>query len=473
MNAWQASVIFCALLSGAAVKAQSPKAEDALARDIFKELIQINTTDSVGNVTAAAQAMAARLRQAGFTDADMQLLGPNDNKLNLVVRLRGTGKHKPVLLMGHLDVVEARREDWSMDPFKFVEKDGYFYGRGTQDMKNGDAIMVTSLIRLKQEKFKPSRDIILILTADEEGGKSNGVDWLLKNHRELIDAEFALNHDDFSVVSTGGTPQFYKLQASEKVYADFQLSAENHGGHSSEPEPDNAIYALVNALARLQKHVFAPELNAVTRGYYEKMSRIETGQRAADMRAILNDPPGPAAVARLSEDITDNAILHTTCVPTRLQGGHANNALPQQAVANVNCRILPGHPPESIRQEIIGALADPRITVRFVADNFEVSDTAPERRAYPPPPLNPVMMKPLEKLVSQFWPGMLVVPAQSLGATDGVYLNAVGMPVFVLTGIEIDRDDVRMHGQDERLGVASFYKGNEFFYQYIKAMTAR
>ncbi|MBS0400518.1 MAG: M20/M25/M40 family metallo-hydrolase, partial [Proteobacteria bacterium] len=318
---------------------------DALAHDIFKELIEINTTDSVGNITTASEAMARRLRSAGFTDADLQILGPNERKKSLMVRLRGTGKHRPVLLLGHLDVVEARREDWTADPFRFVEKDGYFYGRGTQDMKSGDAIMVTTLMRLKQEKFRPSRDIILILTADEEGGKSNGVDWLFKHHRDLVDAEFAFNHDGWSVISSHGQPQFFNLTATEKVYSDFQLSTSNKGGHSSEPRPDNAIYQLVDGLARLQKYQFPFELNAVTRAYYGKMAGIETGDRAADMRAMLANPPDMSAVARLSKDPLDNSTLHTTCVATRLEGGHANNALPQRASANVNCRILPGHPP--------------------------------------------------------------------------------------------------------------------------------
>jgi acetylornithine deacetylase/succinyl-diaminopimelate desuccinylase-like protein len=446
---------------------------DALAHDIFKELIEINTTDSVGNITTASEAMARHLRDAGFTDADMQIIGPNERKRNLVLRFKGKGKHKPMLLFGHTDVVEARAEDWTTDPFKFVEKDGYFYGRGTQDMKSGVAIMVTTLARLKKEGFKPSRDIILILTADEEGGQSNGVDWLLKNHRDLVDAEFAINHDGWSVLSTNGKPQLFDMNATEKVYGDFQLTAVNKGGHSSEPRADNAIYELVDALDKLQKYQFPVELNAVTRGYYEQMAKIQGGQEAADMRAVLANPPDPAAVQRLSQDPRDNATLRTTCTPTGLKGGHANNALPQKATAIVNCRILPGHPPESIRQEIIKVIGDPDIKVQFVADNFEVSDTAPDRKAYPPAALNPAVMKPLQETVSKFWPGLLVVPSQTPGATDGVYLNREGIPTYVIAGIEIDRSDVRAHGRDERLGVQSFYRANEFFYQYLKAMAAR
>ena len=445
---------------------------NALARSIFQELIEINTTDSVGNVTTAAEAMAKRFRAAGFPESDLALLGPNARKQNLVVRYHGTGHNKPVLLIGHLDVVEARREDWSTDPFKFVEKDGWFYGRGTQDMKDGDAIMVTTLIRLKQEGFKPDRDIILALTADEEGGSSNGVDWLLKHHHDLIEAEFVLNHDGSSIVSDHGKQLYYELDGTEKVYGDYQLMVTNPGGHSSLPVPDNAIYALADGLGRIEKFEFPFELNSVTRGYYGQMASIETGQRAADMRAILATPPDPAAIARLSKDAIDHSIMRTTCVATRLEGGHANNALPQRASAVVNCRILPGHSPEEVRQVLIKVLADPRITVRYIDDNGQVQDKASDRKGYPPPPLKPQIMKPLEALVTRDWPGLKVVPNMSVGASDGVYTSAAGMPTYTITGIDIDKDNERAHGRDERLGVDSFYKGNEFYYQYLKALTS-
>jgi len=468
------SALLFAAVAGAQGKATdtSDGSPNALARSIFQELIEINTTDSVGNVTTAAEAMARRFRAAGFPDSDLALLGPNARKKNLVVRLHGTGQAKPVLLIGHLDVVEARREDWSTDPFKFVEKDGWFYGRGTQDMKDGDAIMVTSLIRLKKEGFKPSRDIILALTADEEGGSSNGVDWLLKHHRELVDAQFVLNHDGSSIVSDHGKQLYYELDGTEKVYGDYQLVVTNPGGHSSLPVPDNAIYALADGLGRVEKHEFPFELNAVTRGYYEQMATIETGQRAADMRAILRTPPDPAAIVRLSKDAIDHSIMHTTCVATRLAGGHANNALPQRAEAVVNCRILPGHSPEEVRQDLIRVVADPRITLKYIDDNGQVQDKASDRKGYPPPPLNPQIMKPLAALVSQNWPGLKVVPNMSVGASDGVYTSAAGLPTYTITGIDIDKDNERAHGRDERLGVDSFYKGNEFYYQYLKALTS-
>jgi acetylornithine deacetylase/succinyl-diaminopimelate desuccinylase-like protein len=464
-----AAALLCASVAHAQATVESP---NALSRSIFQELIEINTTDSVGNVTTASEAMAKRLRAAGFADSDIAIVGPNARKKNLVVRLRGTGQHKPVLLIGHLDVVEARREDWTTDPFKFVEKDGYFYGRGTQDMKNGDAIMVTSLIRLKKEGFRPNRDIILALTADEEGGSSNGVDWLLQHQRALIDAELVINHDGYSVVSDHGKTLYYELDGTEKVYGDYQLMTTNPGGHSSLPVPDNAIYALAAGLSRLEKYEFPFELNAVTRAYYEQMATIETGQRSADMRAILRTPPDPAAIARLSKDPADHSVMHTTCVATRLEGGHANNALPQRAAAVVNCRILPGHSPEEVRQDLVRVLADPRITVRAIDDKGQVQDKASDRKGYPPPPLLPEIMKPLESLVAKDWPGLKIVPSMSPGASDGVFTSAAGLPTYVVTGIEIDKDNERAHGRDERLGVESFYKGNEFFYDYLRSMTS-
>src|SRR5438874_687634 len=390
---------------------------NALAHEILKQLVEINTTDSVGNVTTAAEATAQRFREAGFPAADIAVLGSNERKKNLVVRLRGTAKHRPVLLIGHLDVVEARREDWSTDPFKLIEKDGYFYGRGTQDMKDGDAIMATTLLRMKHEGFRPSRDIILALTADEEGGCCHGVDWLIRNHRELIDAQFVLNHDGHSVRSEHGVPKAFELGDTEKVYGDYQLTVTNRGGHSSQPRPDNAIYELAAGLLALEKFRFPFELNNVTRGYFERMAAEATGQEAADYRGILTDPPDGQALERLMQIPTVAGILHTTCVATRLEGGHANNALPQRATANVNCRILPGHSQEEVRQRLIEVLDDAQITVRYVADNGEISDRAPDRRGYPPPPLDAEVKKPLEDSVAATWPGLKVIPYMHAGAS--------------------------------------------------------
>ena len=465
-----ASLTLC-LCSGAVAAAPDP-AGSALARDVFRQLIEINTTESSGSVTAASEAMAARLQSAGFAPTDMQIIGPVERKKNLVVRLRGTGKGKPILLIGHLDVVEAKREDWTSDPFQFVEKDGYFYGRGTQDMKGGDAIMVTTLMRLKKAGFRPKRDVILALTADEESGSSNGVEWLLKNHRELVDAQFVLNHDGTSVVTEHGKPLTFKMDATEKVYADYLLTATNPGGHSSLPVPENAIYELSSVLERLAKYDFPFELNSVTRAYYERMATIEGGQRAADMRAILQPTPDPQAIARLSRDRADHSIMRTTCVATRLAGGHANNALPQRATATVNCRILPGHSPEEVRQALIQVFADPKTTLQYIATNGDIKEQAPDNKGYAPPPLMPAVLKPLDSLVAQMWPGLKVVPSMSTGASDGVYTNAAGLPTYTVSGLAVDKDDKRAHGRDERIGVESFDRGNEFFYRYLQAVSS-
>jgi len=468
------TTVLAALAGGHALAADSAAdaASNKLARELLQQLIEINTTDSVGNVTAAAEAMAQRFRAAGFPAADIVIVGgPNEKKKNLVVRLRGTGQHKPLLLMGHLDVVEAHREDWTVDPFKLVEKDGYFYGRGSSDMKEDDAIMVASLLRMKQEGFKPNRDLILALTADEEGGCCNGPDWLLKNRRELVDAEFAINTDGWSVASEKGVAKMFRLGATEKLYGDYQLTVTNRGGHSSEPRADNAIYELSQALINLSKYQFPFELNNVTRPYFEQLAKEASGQRASDLRAILTNPPDETAVQRLSQDPSVNSVMRTNCVATRLDGGHANNALPQRAQANVNCRIFPGHSLEDIRQQLIKVIADQQITVRYVADNGQVAEVVPNRKSLPPPPLNPEVVKPLEKVAAEMWPGIPVVPFMAAGASDAIYTNAAGIPTYGITGIMIDVDDVRAHGRDERVPVNSFYKGNLFFYRYLKALT--
>jgi acetylornithine deacetylase/succinyl-diaminopimelate desuccinylase-like protein len=464
-------LLFVSLVLAPALVAQVDDATKQLARDIFKQLIEINTTDSTGNNTLAAEAMAKRLRDAGFSQDDVVVLGPNERKKNLVARLRGTGAKKPVLLIGHLDVVEAKREDWTTDPFQFVEKDGFFYGRGTQDMKNGDAIMVTTLIRLKKEGYKAERDIILALTADEEGGDFNGVDWLLKNKRDLVDAEFVLNHDT-NINTEHGKLLAFNVDATEKLYADYQLEVTNPGGHSSIPIPDNAIYHLANGLARLARYQFPFELNTVTRAYYEGMSKVESGQKATDMKAILKKPPDRTAIARLSKDRIENSTMRTTCVATMLNGGHARNALPQRAQANVNCRILPGHTSEEVRQTLVKVLADPKISVRWFDREGKLQEHGSDRQSYPPPKLLPEVFKPLEQVVNAMWPRVPVVPDMSTGASDGVYTNAAGLPTYAIGGTAVDRDDVRAHGKDERLGVESFYKGLDFYYRFLKAVTS-
>jgi acetylornithine deacetylase/succinyl-diaminopimelate desuccinylase-like protein len=468
-----AAVLSQAIAQTSVAAAMPADEAHALARDIFKELIEIKTTESGVGSTPAAEAMAQRLLAAGFDPADVHVMGPNDRKKNLVVRLRGSGKRKPVLLIGHLDVVEARREDWTTDPFQFIEKNGYFYGRGTQDMKDGDAIMVTTLLRYKREGFRPDRDIILALTADEEGSNSNGVDWLLTNQRQLVDAQFVLNHDGSGVMLEKGKPVQMDVTASEKVYADYDFAVTNPGGHSSVPPRENAIYRLSQALDKLAAHDFPFELNNVTREYFERSIKVTDAKRAENLRGILENPPDPQALAQISQDPIDNATARTTCVATRLNAGHANNALPQAAHATVNCRILPGHSPEEVRQELVKVVNDPKVTVRYV-NSFEnrLEDVAPDVRGYSPPPPRPEVFRPLEKIVARMWPGAPVIPSMSVGATDGVYTSAAGLPTYVVSGEALERDDIRAHGQDERIGVQSFYRAVDFYYDYLKGVVA-
>lgn len=457
--------------------AQAPptaSAEDrAVGRSILKELIEINTTDTPrGNVTTAAEAMQRRMLDAGFAPQDVQLLGPDARKQNLVVRIHaaGTPTEKPVLFLGHLDVVEALRSDWTTDPFALVEKDGYFYGRGTQDMKDGDAAIVSSFLRLHREGFRPKRDLIFALTADEEGGKFNGAHWLLEHHRELVDAAFVINLDAGGVEMLHGRPVVATVEATEKVYADYQVTALNRGGHSSLPRPDNAIYELTTALSKLEAYTFPFELNEVTRAYFGKLAIQQSGQAAADMKAALASPPDMAAVKRLSAEPSFNSNFRTTCVATRLSAGHANNALPQTAQANVNCRIFPGHSPEEIRRQLMQIFGDDKLTVKYVSDAGEVSDTAPDRKAIVPPAPIAAVFDPLTRLTAALWPGTPVTPVMENGASDSIYYAQAGMPCYGFSAIALERDDARAHGRDERLPVDSFWKSLDFFYAFTKAL---
>ncbi len=430
------------VLSPREALAQVDAPSQALAREIYKELVEINTTDSVGDNTAAANAMSKRLLAAGFPAEDVRVLGTQPRKGNLVARLRGTGARRPVLLLAHLDVVEARKEDWSVDPFVFLERDGFFYGRGTSDDKAQAAIWIANLIRYKQEGFMPDRDLIVALTADEEGGDFNGVSWLLEHHRDLIDAAFCLNEGGGGQIK-GGKYLLNEIQASEKVYQSFKLEVRDSGGHSSLPRPENPIYRLAAGLTRIAQFTFPVTLNEVTRTFFERMALLESGQLASDMRGVIAPTPDPAAVARLSSSAYYNALLRTTCVATQLLGGHAENALPQLATATVNCRMLPGSKPEDVKATLVGVLNDARITVTPVA----------ESRPSDPSPLSADVMGPVEAVTNSMWPGMRVVPTMSTGATDGLFLRNVGIPTYGLSGLFEDIDDTRSHGRDERMGV--------------------
>ena len=434
------AVLSCAVLLSAGVQAEDRQKTNQEARAILKQLIEINTTDSIGNVSEAAEAMAQRLRAAGFAEKDVTVAGPNDRKKNLVVRYRGAGQKKPILFIGHLDVVEALRADWTTNPFEFVEKDGYFYGRGTQDMKEGDAILVMAFLRLKQEGFVPDRDLILALTADEEGGKANGIDWLLAG-----------------------------LQASEKVYADFQLETTNPGGHSSVPGRENAIYELAAALLKLQAFSFPVKINEITRNYFKHSATLTTGSLAADLRGVTKEPPDPGAIKRLSANPYYNSLLHTTCVATLLSGGHAPNALPQTARANVNCRIFPGEDPAEVHKTLERVVANPKVTVTLVSEKTADGKLIPIV-AVPPSPLLPQVTATLERTLSTMWPGLPVVPTMSTGATDGKYLRIAGIPTYGIACMFFDMEDDRAHGKDERIEVQEYYDGVEFGYRFIKAL---
>jgi acetylornithine deacetylase/succinyl-diaminopimelate desuccinylase-like protein len=463
---------FCLIASGAPkARAQSQNQTRQLARDILKQLIEINTTDSVGNVTTAAEAMAQRLRDGGFVENDIKVAGPNDRKKNLVVRFRGTGKRKPILFIGHLDVVEALREDWTTDPFEFIEKDGYFYGRGTEDMKEGDAILVTNFIRLKKEGFLPDRDLIVALTADEEGGSFNGVDWLLKEHRDWMDAEYCINLDGGEFEKDKDKRLLAGIQASEKVYVDFQFESLNPGGHSSVPSPDNAIYHLAGALARLQSFSFPLRINEITRNYFERTASLATGTVSSDMKAVAKQPPDAAAVQRLSEVPYYNSLLHTTCVATMLSGGHAPNALPQTARANVNCRIFPGEDPQEVQKTLERIANDPKVKVSVVPQIGPDGKVVPIVPV-PPSPLLPEVTQAMEKTLGIVWPGVPLVATMSTGATDGKITRIASIPTYGISCMFFDVNDNREHGKDERVGVQDFYDGVEFNYKLIKELSA-
>ncbi len=416
-----------------------------LARDILRELVEINTTDSSGDNTKAAEAVAARLRAAGFPDSDIQILGP-PRKGNLIARMHGTGSKRPILFLAHLDVVEARREDWSFDPFKFLEKDDYFYGRGTEDNKVGDATLVANFIRLNREGFRPSRDFILALTSDEEGGKHNGVDWLLANHHPLIDAEYCLNTDVGGGVLRNGKPVLHGIQASEKLFFTVRLEVRSNGGHSSVPGADNAIYRLAQALDRLSKFQFPIHPNEVTRAYFERAVNIK-----------LDDNSALVLAAKLPYY---NALLRTTCVVTMLEAGHAENALPQMARATVNCRILPGETTAGTTATLQQVISDDRVSITPVTQHDDS----------PASPLRPDVMDTLETLTSQMWPGVPVVPSMSTGASDSRQLRTAGIPTYGVSALFEDENENRAHGRDERVPVKSFYEAVEFYYRLMKRL---
>ena len=457
------------LLSALAIPlhAQTPRtisANDQRARDIFEQLININTTGSSGSTTAASKAMADWLLKSGFPPADVQVIGlAGSANHNLVARYRGTAgsRLKPILLLAHIDVVEARREDWSLDPFTLTEKDGFFYGRGTLDVKDGAAILVATLARLKQEGYRPNRDLILALTTGEEGGSDyNGVAWLLENQRDLIEAEYVINMDAGDPVMVNGKRLFRSVQAAEKVYVTFKLEVHNPGGHSSLPTKDNAIYRLAAALGRVSAYEFPARLNEITSAFFPRMAQLQQGQLATDMAAAGTGDT--AAIRRLSDaSPLYNAQFRTTCIATRLAAGHADNALPQSASATINCRMLPGTPQAEVQEALTRVAGDTAVSISVV------TPATPSPMAA----LKPEVMNQIERVTKRLW-NIPVIPVMETGATDGLFLRNAGIPVYGVSGVFVDINDIRAHGKDERIGVQDYYDGAEYIYQLVKAVSS-
>lgn len=432
-----------------------------LARDLFRQLIEIDTTHSTGDTSVAANAMADRLLSAGFAAEDVRVLGEIPNRGNLVARLHGDGSREPILLLAHLDVVEAEKTDWSVDPFEFLERDGYFYGRGTADDKAQAAIWIAILIRMKKEGYAPNRDIIVALTADEEGGDNNGVAWLLGNHRDLIEAEYVLNEGGRGAI-IDGEKVFNAVQVSEKIYQSFRIDVRNRGGHSSLPVPENAIYTLAQVLLNIAAYEFPVNLSEDTKIFFEKMAPTQTTAIASDMLAVSRSPTDPDAAARLAKNPALNAMLRTTCVATGLSGGHAENALPQLASAVINCRILPGESSEMVQAALAELIANEKIQLTSIWDGV----------ASNPSPLLPEIFESVENISDRMWPGVIVTPIMIPGATDGLYLRNAGIPTYGVTGMFFDINDTRAHGMDERILVQSFFEGQEFLYQLVSELSS-
>jgi acetylornithine deacetylase/succinyl-diaminopimelate desuccinylase-like protein len=455
---------FGVTLGWAATPGSVPPPDDTdLARAIFKELVEIKTTHDMGS-TIAARAIEQHLLKAGFSSEDVVFVAPTDHPMkgNLVVRYRGKGRGQPVLFLGHLDVVEAKPEDWSVDPFKLTEKDGWYYGRGTIDMKDGDAALLESLIRLKREHFKPERDLVVAFTADEEaGGDANGPAFLLKEHRELVSAGLVINLDGGGGDYKNGERQMLEVGTSEKTYLTYTLETTSAGGHGSLPGPDNAIYRLADGLGRLEAFRFPVMLTDTTRASFAKLADLDPGPQSADMRAIAQNPTDLAAADRLGQNVRFNALLRTTCVATLISGGHAENALPQRARATVQCRMMPGDTADHVQSALVATLNDPKISVTQDAAPIVSPESAP----------TPDIMAKAASVAHSMWPKVPLVPTMATGFSDDRQTRNAGMPSYDLSGIWIDGDENRAHGRDERVGVREFDESVEYTYRLMKAFS--
>ena len=452
-----------AAAAGAATAAEL-RPDQAAFRELYKELVETKTALSDGSCTLAAERMAARLRAAGFKDEDLRLFSVADHPLEggLVATLAGKDpKAQAILLLAHIDVVEAKREDWTRDPFVLVEEDGYFYGRGTSDDKAHAAIFTDTLVRLKSAGMRLRRPLKLALTCGEEtGGAFNGAEWLSGQHKDWIEAQFALNEGSVGTRDANGKRISLGIQAGEKVYQDFRIEARNAGGHSSRPRPDNAIYSLAAALVRIGQYEFPVQFSDTTRAYFTEMARITGGEAGAAMTRLLANPGDLEANAIVSKDATFHSMLRTTCVATRLDGGHANNALAQRAGANINCRMFPGDPLEHVQAQLVKAAADPSLTI---VPTGLLSPTPA------PPPLTPLVYGTAKALAEKHFPGVPMLPAMSTGATDGRFLNAAGIPTYGVPGRFSDPDGNGVHGLNERKSVQGLYEERDYLYELIQA----
>lgn len=474
------NTVLCALLASATLLVSPAAAQkgpavytpgtltpaQAKAREIFKELIEINTSVTTGNVTNGAVAMAKRFREAGIPDSDIFVGGPRPDKHNVVARIRGKNPagRKPVLLLAHIDVVEALKADWSpeFDPFTFTEKDGYYYARGIADDKAMASIFVANLFRMKTEGYQPERDIIIALTADEESGPANGVDWLVTNHPELVDAGIVINEGGGGTLRNG-KPLFQSIQLAQKITMNFTLRTTNRGGHSSVPRKDNAITSLADALAKVGRHDFPVQLSETTREFFSKTAALETPEMGRAMRALVANPNDAKAVAVIAADDRYSSMLRTTCVATMLSGGHATNALPQLAEANVNCRVYPTENGEQVRAALEKIVNDTAVKVLIKS----------QRPSSPPSKLTAEILEPVTQLTHELFGEIPIIPSMSTGANDSRFFLARGVPSYGISGIFSDPStDARAHGRDERLRMQSYYEGQEFLYRLTKRLAS-
>jgi len=464
---WRRGTVFAlaALAAGARPALSATTDYRPLAREILAQMVTTDTTHAHGS-TELAKAIAARALAAGYAPADVQVLAPADHptKGNVVIRLRGKGLSKPLLVIGHLDVVEADPRNWSVAPFKLTEKDGYLYGRGTQDMKGDDALLLTEAIRLKREGYRPDRDIIFAFTADEEaGGDANGMQWLLAHHRDLVDAGFSINQDGQGGQMRDGKLLFLGVETSEKLYVTFELETTDRGGHSSVPRPDNAIYQLVDGLKRIQGFTFPARTTATTRAFFKAYATTQAGQVRADMLHVAGGDLDAGTVKRLSADPELNATLRTTCVATVVHGGEGESALPQRARATIQCRLLPGETPQDVRATLAKVLDDPGIRMSMDGP----IDPSPETRP------SPAVLARYRAAAAGLYPDPLVIPDLEVGASDSVYTREAGLPSYVASTVFIDQDDHREHGRDERIRASAFNTGVTYVDRLVRAMSAK